>query len=101
MDSGQILFVVSRLVLGGVASFFAIMLWSRTRDVAWMLVVIGTIAGYIEIVYSILELFGITQGDTMLIGSVPVAAIILPALRLGFFIAAFAIMVMKRYRHRQ
>ena len=65
-----------------------------------MLVVIGTIAGYVEIVYSILDLFGITQNDTMLIGSVPVAAIILPVLRISFFIAAFMIMVFRRHHHR-
>jgi hypothetical protein len=99
MDSGQILFVTSRLILGALASFFAIMLWSKTRDAAWMLVVIGTIAGYVEIVYSILGLFGITRGDTLLIGSVPAAAIILPALHISFFIAAFMVMVIKLYRH--
>ena len=100
MDSGQILFVTSRLVLGALASFFAIMLWSKTRDSAWMLMVIGTIVAYIEIVYSILELFGITKGDIFLIGSVPVIAIILPVLRMSFFIAAFLIMVIRKYRRR-
>jgi hypothetical protein len=99
MDSGQILFVTSRLILGALASFFAIMLWSKTRDTAWMLVVIGTIAGYVDIVYSILDLFGITRGDNLLIGSVPAAAIILPSLRISFFIAAFTIMVIRLYRH--
>ena len=100
MDSGQILFISSRLIFGAIASFFAIMLWSKTRDAAWMLIVIGTIAAYIEIVYSILDLFGITKGDTFLIGSVPVAAIILPLLWMSFFIAAFIIMVIRKYRHR-
>ena len=100
MDSGQILFVSSRLILGALASFFAIMLWSKTRDAAWMLLVIGTIAGYVEIVYDILDMFGITRGDILLIGSVPAAKIILPALRLCFFIAAFVVMVIKRFRHR-
>jgi hypothetical protein len=98
MDAGQIVFISSRLILGALASFFAIMLWSKTRDVAWMLMVIGTIAAYIETVYSILDLFGITQGDTLLIGSVPVAAILLPCLRTSFFIAAFLVMVVRRYR---
>jgi uncharacterized membrane protein len=98
MDSGQILFITSRLVLGALASFFAIMLWSKTRDIAWMLMVIGTIAGYVEIVYSILDLFGITGSGTLLVGSVPAAAILLPALRMIFFIAAFLIMVIRRYR---
>jgi hypothetical protein len=98
MDAGQILFIISRLVLGAFASFFAIMLWSRTRDVAWMLMVIGTIAAYIETVYSIMDLFGITENDALLVGSVPVAAILLPCLRTIFFIAAFLIMVIRRYR---
>jgi hypothetical protein len=98
MDVGQIVYVISRLVLGALASFFAIMLWSKTRDVAWMLMVIGTIAAYIETVYSILDLFGITGKDSFLIGSVPVASIMLPCLRTTFFIAAFAVMVYRKYR---
>jgi hypothetical protein len=100
MDVGEIIYISSRLVLGAFASFFAIMLWSKTRDVAWMLMVIGTIAAYIETVYSILDLFGITEGDTLMIGSVPAAAIILPCLRTIFFIVAFLVMVLRKYRHR-
>jgi len=100
MDSGQILFVTSRLIFGAVATFFAIMLWSKIRDAAWMLMVIGTIAAYAEIVYSILDLFGLTNGDAFAIGSVPVAAIVLPLLRMSFFIAAFLIMVFRKYRHQ-
>jgi hypothetical protein len=100
MDAGQIIYIVSRLVLGALASFFAIMLWSKTRDAAWMLMVIGTIAAYIETVYSILDIFGITKGDTFVIGSVPVAAIVLPCLRTIFFIAAFMVMVFRKYRRR-
>ena len=65
-----------------------------------MLMVIGTIISYVEIVYSILDMFGVTQGDTIVIGSIPAAAIVLPALRIGFFIAAFVIMVVKQYRRR-
>jgi hypothetical protein len=100
MDAGQIIFIISRLVLGALASFFAIMLWSKTRDIAWMLMVIGTIAAYIETVYSIMDMFGITGIDTLLIGSVSLAAILLPCLRMIFFIAAFLVMVIRRYRHR-
>lgn len=100
MDAGQITYIVSRLVLGALASFFAIMLWSKTRDVAWMLMVIGTIAAYIETVYSILDIFGIAGKEAFLIGSVPAAAIVLPCLRTAFFIIAFMIMVFRKYRRR-
>jgi hypothetical protein len=99
MDAGQVVFISTRLILGALASFFAIMLWSKTRDAAWMLMVIGTIVAYIEIVYSILDLFGISGGN-ILIGSVPLVVILLPALRMIFFIAAFLIMVIRRYRNR-
>jgi hypothetical protein len=99
MDAGQILFIVSRLVTGALAAFFAIMLWSKTRDVAWMLMVIGTIAAYVETVYSILNLFGLA-GDQLTIGSVSVAAILLPNLRTGFFIAAFVVMVVRKLSKR-
>ncbi|MDR2618945.1 MAG: hypothetical protein LBC62_08755 [Treponema sp.] len=100
MDSGQVIYIVSRLSLGALASFFAIMLWSKTRDIAWMLMVIGAIAAYVETVYSILELFGITGETVISIGAVPLVSIILPCLPTIFFIAAFAVMVARKYRHR-
>ncbi|MDR1899296.1 MAG: hypothetical protein LBQ55_04745 [Treponema sp.] len=100
MDAGQIVYIVSRLVLGALASFFAIMLWSKTRDVAWMLMVIGTIAAYIETVHSILDMFGITVGDNLTIGSVHLATIVLPCLRTLFFIVAFFVMVVRKYSRR-
>jgi len=98
MDSGQIVYILSRLSLGALASFFAIMLWSKTRDVAWMLMVIGTIAAYVETVYSILKLFGISGGSFITIGSVPLLTILLPCLPTVFIIAAFAVMVVRKYR---
>ena len=98
MDLGQAIYVLSRLGLGAVASFFAIMLWARTRDVAWMLMVIGIIAAYVETVYAILNIFGIGGGTILAIGSMPLLSIILPNLPMVFFIAAFAVMVVRKYR---
>jgi hypothetical protein len=99
MDTGQMVFVFARLVLGTAAAFLAIMLWAKTRDVAWMLMVIGTIATYIDTIYSILDLFGIDGGLSLFIGSIPLAAIALPVLCAGFFIAAFLVMVIRKYRY--
>ena len=100
MDSGQIIYILCRLILGALASFFAIMLWSKTRDVAWMLMVIGTIAAYVETVYAILNLFGISGGNILVIGSVPLISIVLPCLPTVFIIAALAVMVARKYRRR-
>jgi hypothetical protein len=100
MDSGQMLFIYSRLILGAVAAFLAIMLWAKTRDIAWMLLVIGTIIAYIEIVHSVLETLGISATYGLMIGSVPLAAILLAVLRMLFFIAAFLVMVIRQYRRK-
>ena len=65
-----------------------------------MLMVFGAIAAYVEIVYSILVLFGITGANLPSIGSIPVVSIVLPCLPVVFFIAAFAVMVFRKYRGR-
>jgi hypothetical protein len=99
MDPGEILYISSRLLLGALASFFAIMVWSKTRDAAWMLLVIGTITAYADIVYSILGMFGVTDGSAFLVGSIPLARLILSNLSSGFFIAAFLVMIVRNYHH--
>jgi hypothetical protein len=100
MDWGQIILVYSRLILGAAAAFLAIMLWSKTRDTAWMLIVIGTITAYIAIVYSILEISGFTAGIDWFIGSVSLVAIALPALSMFLFIAAFLVMIIRQYKKK-
>jgi hypothetical protein len=96
MDAGNLIYILSRLILGALAAFLAIMVWSKTRDVAWMLMVIGTIAGYAEIVYSILGILGITEGKAFLGGSVSIAALALANLPSCFFIAAFLVMIARK-----
>jgi hypothetical protein len=99
MAVGEILYISSRLVLGAIAAFLAIMLWSKTRDPAWMLMVMGVIAAYGEIVYSILGLLGIREGAVLPAGSVPASVLIVSNLPTGFFIAAFLVMVIRTYHH--
>ena len=97
MDFGQIILLYSRLILGALAAFLAIMLWSKTRDVAWLLMIIGIVIMYIEMVYSTLELLGIVPVYNLFIDSVSLTAIVLTTLRLIFFIAALLIMVIRQY----
>ena len=100
MDLGQLIYILSRLILGGVASFLAIMLWAKTRDTAWMLMVMGTIAIYAETIYTIVSLFGLDGGNFLSVGAIPVLSILLHSFPMLFFIAAFAVMVARKYRHR-
>ena len=99
MEAGQNIIIISRLVLGALASFLAIMLWSRTRDAAWILVIIGTILAYVDTVYSILLRLGLV-GVSFNIGSISFLSILLPGLPTVFFIAALSVMVLRKYRLR-
>jgi len=99
MEQGQILLIMSQLGFGAVAAFLAIMLWSRTRNAAWMLIIIGAIVAYIEIVYYVLEMFGMNF-NILFIGSVPIVSFILPLLRMFFFIAAFLVMIIRHSRQK-
>jgi uncharacterized membrane protein len=96
MDAGQLVFAYSRLILGAFAAFFAIMLWSKTRDAAWMLVVAGVIVAYIGTVHSVLEIPDLAAFNIPFIGSVSLVTVLLPALSTVFFIAAFLVMVIRR-----
>jgi len=100
MDAGQTIYIFSQLVLGAVAAFLAILLWPKIRDAAWMLIIFGSIVAYIETVYSILKIFGISADEYLVVASVPLISFILPTLRTLFFIAAFAIMVYRQSRQK-
>ncbi|HET6451524.1 MAG TPA: hypothetical protein VFI08_09440 [Spirochaetia bacterium] len=83
----------SRLGLGAFATFGAILLWSRTRDLAWTFLIIAAILTYADIVLGTLRSFGILGEDLLTYRGVPVLQIALADLPLlfiglGFLLAA-------------
>jgi len=83
----------SHLALGAFATFCAILLWSRTRDLAWTFVIIAVILSYADIVLATFRGFGILGEDLLNYRGVPVLQIALADLPLlfsglGFVIAA-------------
>lgn len=93
MTNADVALLLSRLVFTAVASFLAIVLWSRTRDSAWMLMVVGTIASYADIVFTLLVKFGVADQDVLSPGGVPLASMVFSNLPTLMFIIAFAVMV--------
>jgi hypothetical protein len=80
--------LVVRLAVGAIATFGAILLWARTRDAAWMLVIIGTIIRYGEIMYTTFTLFGILSDGKLLFG-LPLVRILLTNLPPLFYFFGF------------
>jgi hypothetical protein len=96
MSTGDAIFLATRLAVVAVATFLAIILWSRTRDTAWMLVVIGTIASYADIILTLLSQFGVVDIAKFSIGDIPYGRILFANLQFVFYSIAFLIMIIRK-----
>ncbi len=86
MDIRLFVTEAGRLLFGAFATFSAILLWSRTRDMAWTFAIIAAILSYAGIVYANLLAFGILETDIASYSGFPLAEIVLddlPLLCLG------------------
>jgi len=96
MATDQVVLLISRFALGAIATFLAILVWSRTRDAAWMLIVVGIVAHYGEVVLSALQTLGVVRFDMVVIGGVALFPLILANLPTVFFILGFFVMVVRK-----
>ena len=67
---------LTRLFIGAVGTFCAILLWSRTRDVSWVLVVIGVLISYAGIIFDTLDRFGLVTLDDLEVAGLPALSLI-------------------------
>lgn len=98
MQQSEMILYIIKLVLGGFAAFFAILLWSKTRDVAWMSLVAGTITSYAGIVYDMMSSFGLIASKGMLVFGVPLASLLFASIPSLFYITAFILMLTRNRR---
>lgn len=96
MDMQQFIVEASRFLFGAFATFCAILLWSRTRDMAWTFVIVGAITGYAAIVFEALLRFGIVEESAFALGGLPVARILLAGLPPLFLGVGFILAVSRR-----
>lgn len=85
--------LVTDVALSGVAAFVAIMLWSLTREPAWMLVIIGMVIRFGDVAFQMLDRFGIIAVIELRAFGVPLFWMALRAIPLLFIIAGLIMMV--------
>ncbi len=93
MSTADLILSVIKLVIGGFAAFFAILLWSKTRDTAWMALVAGTVTSYAGVVYEMLSGFGLFSTGLIQVYGIPIATLFFTIIPPIFYIAAFIIML--------
>jgi hypothetical protein len=60
--------LIIRLVIGAFCTFLAILLSSKTREPAWLLIILGVICLYSQVVAATLEAFGIFDMGMLILG---------------------------------
>ncbi len=93
-DSTVILYII-KLIFGSFASFFAILLWARTRNLPWMFIFLGTIFQYGSIVYNLLVFLGIIPELFSFLFGIPLFTLIFTVLPPIFFVIAFILLLMR------
>ncbi len=96
MDVASFVYMMTKIIFGGIATFFAVLVWSKTRDIAWILIVIGTIVYYIGIIYDTLDMFGIVGEYAIVINGISLVKLILSNLPMVIFVFAFIIVVVRK-----
>jgi hypothetical protein len=96
MSAADTVLLVSRLAVAAVAAFLAILLWSRTRDLAWMLIVIGVISSYADILFDLLSRLGLVDESRFAVFGLPIGRIILSNLNYLFLCSALLVMIARK-----
>ena len=95
MQTAELVEVLVRLIAGAVSSLFAILLWAKTRDSAWMLIIAGTIAYYGFVVYETLKIFGVVAAEVYIVQGVLSASVLLENFPPLLFSIGFLLMLIR------
>ena len=58
MTNEVVLALSIKLILGFIAAIISILLWSKTRDGAWLSMVLGVVFLYLKTIFDVLSAFG-------------------------------------------
>jgi hypothetical protein len=91
--------ILVRVCVGAVGTFCAILLWAKTRDIAWVLVVTGVLLSYAGIIFATLAglgLFGWEEKPVLGLPAGDLARLLLDNLPTLLYSAAFLVVVARR-----
>lgn len=91
--------VLVRMVCSFLAAFMAIALWSKTRDAAWMLVVLGAVFFFIDSLYATLVLIGLTSYEFLVWQGFPLLKSVLTGLPPLLMAAGFLVFLIHNRRY--
>jgi hypothetical protein len=91
MDAQFFLVEASHIAFGAFATFCAILLWSRTRDMGWTFIIIAAIVSYAGIAFNTFVRLGLIEEELFSLRGVPVVRLALTDLPFVFMAIGFLI----------
>lgn len=94
----SIIVLLVKMITGFAATVSAVVLWSKTREAAWLFIVTGTVFLYGEVIIQVLELYGLTDLYLVSLYGIPVVSMIFALFPFLFFTAGFLVFLFSRRR---
>ncbi|MBI9096935.1 MAG: hypothetical protein JEY91_00590 [Spirochaetaceae bacterium] len=98
MNREQQVILLLKLITGFSATLTAIMLWSKTRDSAWLFIVLGTVSLYSEVIISALDLLGLSEFHLFTVYGISLIGIIFAVFPFIFFFIGFILFLTGKRR---
>lgn len=96
MNNEQIILLLLKLIVGFSASLTAVLLWSKTRQSSWLFIVMGTVTLYSETIFSVLDLFGLSNFYLLTVYGISLMKLIFAILPFLFFTVGFILFLLNR-----
>ena len=98
MENEQLILLLLKLITGFSATVTAVFLWSKTREPAWFFIVMGTVFFYSEIIFTTLEIFGLSNFYLFTIYGISVIRLVFALFPFLFFTIGFILFLTNRKR---
>ncbi|HOS35794.1 MAG TPA: hypothetical protein PKW16_12055 [Treponemataceae bacterium] len=95
LQSPELLELLVSLVFGAAASFLAIMVWTKTASLAWILVVAGILASYAGLLYRTLRVFGFFSSNSIPVFATTLGSLLSANIPQVLFIAALIVFLFR------
>ncbi len=99
MSDQMVIAIGIKLIVGFLAAFTSVLLWSKTRDGAWLAMVMGVVFLYLGTLFEILDAFGFIMYKSLLYGEIEILPLIFTILTYLFFSIGMMIFLFRIRKH--
>lgn len=85
------------LISSGIMTFFAVFLWSRTRDISWMMIILSVIISYVGLLYELFLHLGVLGDEGFLFQGQNIVSLAFKIVPHLLFTISFALMIKRSH----